>query len=133
MKTKPTPPAEGGFSLVEILVTMVLLAITLMCLMPVSMRVARLGAQATVSAQRTAILAGEIQRIERLSYSSLTAGTTCTDYPLADFAHTTCVTVTEVDASNKQVSVVVTPYVSGVADTSTVALSRGTRFNPLSP
>jgi len=133
MKTRNTQLREGGFSLVEILVTIVLLAIALMCLMPVTMRVTRLGAQATVAAQRTAILAGEIQRVERLAYTSLTAGTTCTDYPIADFAHTTCITVTSVDVNNKQVSVVVTPYIGGVADTSAVAVNRGTRYNPLSP
>jgi len=133
MNTPDVRRAERGFSLVEILVTIVLIAITLMCLMPVAMRVARQGAQATVDAQRTAILAGEVSRLEQLAFNSLSNGTTCTDYPTADFAHTTCITVSSLDAADKQVSVIVTPYTGGVADTSSVTLSRGTRYNPLAP
>ena len=133
MKTTGRQGSERGFSLVEILVTMVLLAVTLMCLMPVTMQVTRLGAQATVAAQRSAVLAGEIQRIEQQDFSSLSTGTICTDRSIADFAHTTCVTVTTLDASNKRVSVIVTPSISGAADTGTVALNRGLRYNPLSP
>jgi len=124
---------ERGFSLVEILVTIVLIAIALMCLMPVAMRVARQGAQATVLAQSTAALAGEVQRVEQLAFNSLSTGTSCTDYPTADFAHTTCITVSSIDASDKQVSVILTPYVGGVPDTSTITVSRGTRYNPLAP
>ncbi len=131
--TTGTRSGRQGFSLVEILVTIVLIAVALMCLMPVAMRVARQGALATVSAQRTAALAGEVQRVEQLAFTSLSTGTSCTDYPTADFAHTTCITVSSLDATDKQVSVVVTPYQGGVPDTTTVTVSSSTRYNPLKP
>ena len=135
MKTPaPTPrDREAGFSLVEIMVTMVLLAVTLMSLMPVTLRVAKLGAQATASAQRTGVLAGEIQRIQLVGYTSLATGTTCTDNPTASYPNTTCVTVKDIDATTKQVSVSVTAYGGGTTTTSTTSMSLGTRYNPLAP
>jgi Tfp pilus assembly protein PilV len=132
-RTRGKPRDETGFSLVEILGSMVLLAVTLMSLLPMTMRVAKLGRQQTDAIQRNAALAGEIQRVQLLDFTSLAAGTTCTDYATAGYPHTTCVTVTVVDSSTKQVSVAVTPYGGGASSTSTAYLSQGSRYNPLDP
>jgi hypothetical protein len=67
-----------------------------------------------------------------LSFESLSAGTTCSNFPSADFPHTECVTVVVVDSKTKRVIVIVTPA-SGAADTTVSDRTEGGRDNPLSP
>jgi prepilin-type N-terminal cleavage/methylation domain-containing protein len=124
--------SQPGFSLVEVVVTIALLSIALASLAPLASRVARLSRRSTVEAQRTAILAGEVQRVEMVSFSSLSPGTSCSDFAHADFPHTECVTVADVDSQTKRVSIIVTPT-DGPADTTVFDRSEGARDNPLSP
>jgi Tfp pilus assembly protein PilV len=132
-RTRQRPQQESGFSLVEILGSMVLLAVTLMSLLPMTMRVAKLSRQQTDAIQRSAALAGEAQKIQIRDFTSLAAGKTCTNYATAGYPHTSCVTVTVIDSSTKQITIVVTPYGGGTASTSTTYLSQGSRYNPLNP
>jgi prepilin-type N-terminal cleavage/methylation domain-containing protein len=122
----------GGFSLIEILISMVLLAVMLVSLAPVTMRVARLSTGSTVATQRAALLAGEAQRLELATFSSLTAGTTCYDFSSAEFPHSRCVRITDVDATTKRVTLTVAPTV-GAPDSVTVEKAQGGRYNPLKP
>lgn len=133
--TRANPRLRGaarGFSLIEVLISLVLLAVMFMTLAPITMRVARLSTGSTVATQRTAVLAGEAQRLELVDFADLAAGTTCYDFSAADFPHTKCVTITVINAISKRVTVVVTPT-GGVADTATVERSQGGRYNPLKP
>lgn len=127
------PRANAGFTLIEVLVSMVLLAVALLALAPLSYQVARMSTQATISTQRSAVLNGEVQRVEVMDFSTLSAGSTCTTFSSADFPHTKCVTVTDLGPNAKRVTVIVTPLGGGAPDTTIVERYRGGRSNPLKP
>jgi prepilin-type N-terminal cleavage/methylation domain-containing protein len=122
---------ESGFTLIEIMVTIVLMAIVLLALAPLTLQVARLSSMATVDAQRTAVLSGEVSRIEAEEFDDLPAGTSCVDFSSADFPHTKCTTVTDIDSETKRVTVIVTPVNGGPPDTTVVQRSKKGGRNPL--
>jgi prepilin-type N-terminal cleavage/methylation domain-containing protein len=121
-----------GFSLIEVMVTMVLLAVALAALGPVTVRVTRMGQQSTAVTQRSAALGGEVQRLEVRPFDSLAVGTTCTNLTSASFPRTDCVTVTTVNSKTKLLSVVVTPTGGTLGpDTAIVQRSKAATANPL--
>lgn len=125
-------PSEAGFTLIEIMVTIVLMSVTLLVLAPLTLKVARLSNSVTLSAQRTGALAGEASRIEALSYEDLVPGSSsCTDYSAEAFPHTTCMTVTQTTATTRQITVIVTPLSGGRADTTYVEKNGAGDKNPL--
>jgi prepilin-type N-terminal cleavage/methylation domain-containing protein len=124
--------SQRGFTLVEVVVTIALLSVALLGLAPLASRVARLSRTSTLEAQRTAILAGAVQRVGMVSFSSLSPGTSCSDFSFADFPHTECVAVADLDPKTKRVTVIVTPA-NGAADSTVFDRSEGARDNPLSP
>lgn len=125
------PDTEAGFTLVEILVSIVLLTVMLASLAPTTMGIARLSTGSTITMQRAAVLAGEAQRVEMIRFDALAAGTTCYDLSSTDFRHSKCVTVADLNATTKRVTMVVTPT-GGVPDTLIVDRTKGARYNPLS-
>lgn len=125
---------HGGFTLVEILVTMFLMSITLLVLAPVSLKVAAMSTQSTVAAQRSGVLSGEVQRLQLVAFEDLSTGRACTNFPTADFPHTRCVTVTSMSADSKRVTVTVTPTSAPArADSTVMDRHRGSPYNPLNP
>ena len=125
---------RGGFTLIEILVTMVLMSITLVVLAPVTLRVAMLSTASTIAAQRSGVLSGEVQRLELVAFDDLSTGSACTSFPTADFPHTKCVTVTSLSADRKRVTVTVTPAsAASQPDSTTVDRQDAGRYNPLNP
>jgi prepilin-type N-terminal cleavage/methylation domain-containing protein len=127
---KPQSP-ECGFTLIEVMVAMVLLAVALLGLAPLTLQVGHLSNAATVSAQLAGALSGEASRLEATDFDDLTAGTTCTDYSAADFPRTHCVIVSDVDEMTKRVAVIVTALNGGPADTTVIQRSNVGNNNPL--
>lgn len=123
-------PAAGGFTLIEVMVSISLLGLTLMVMAPVTMRVARLSSRSTTATQRTAVLAGEVQRLEQLDFDDLTAGTTCQNETASDFPHWKCTRITNVNATTRRLVVIVTPAGS-TPDSLTFDKTRSSRYNPL--
>ena len=124
--------ARSGFSVIEVMVTMVLVAIAMLNLAPVMMKVSRLSTQATTQTQASAALGGEVQRLEAQAFDSLAVGSSCTTFSSSGFPHTKCVTVTAVNSKTKLVMVIITPL-SGNArpDTTVIQRSKGAGTNPL--
>lgn len=122
---------KRGFSLIEVMVAIVLLAIVLLGLAPVTLSMARQTRLATTVTQRTAALAGEVDRLTAIDFMALpAAGTVCTDFSMSGFPHTKCITVTDVNSKTKQVMVILTPSNGAAADTTIFERSKGSS-NPL--
>ena len=107
MTTQTAIPKTGGFTLVEVMVSMTLLSVASMALGSMLFRAARQATATSAAAHQTAALSGEVSRMDALPYSQLTLGTTCID--IANPPATQCTTINQVSAKVKQVTVVITP------------------------
>ena len=107
MTTPSVPQNTGGFTLVEILVSMTLLSVASMSLGSMLFRAARQAGATSAAAHQTAALSGEVSRMDALPYDQLIPGTTCVN--IATPPATQCTTINQVSAKVKQVTVVVTP------------------------
>lgn len=124
---------DAGFSLIELLVSTVLVSVVMAGLFPITFKVALQSRQANVTTQRDATAAAEVERLTSATFATLTVGNTCTSFSAASFPHTRCVTVANLNANRKRITVIVTPLNgSGVtADTTVVERSLGKSGNPL--
>ncbi|HWV57121.1 MAG TPA: hypothetical protein VNZ57_06585 [Longimicrobiales bacterium] len=135
MKSARTGPS-AGFSLVEAMVALLMIAVSAVILLPITFDIALQTRRTTVENQRTATLNAEVENVSSIEFDALESGTTCVDFSNSHFPHTKCITVTELGNGNrKRVTVVVTPHNGyGVgADTVVVERSRPGRYNPLDP
>lgn len=123
---------KRGFSMIEVMVAMVLLAIVLLGLAPITLSMARQTRLSTTITQRTAVLAGEVDRLTAVDFTSLpSVGTACTSFSMSGFPHTKCITVADVNSKTKRVTVIVTPNNGAAADTTIFERSKGGGSNPL--
>ena len=107
MTTQNASPTTGGFTLVEVMVSMTLLSVASMALGSMLFRAARQATATSAAAHQTAELSGEVSRMDALPFDQLTPGTTCVT--IATPPATKCTTINSVSAKVKQVTVVVTP------------------------
>lgn len=122
------PPA--GFTLIEVVVAMVLLAVVLTMLASFSMGTARQLVTLSRSDVRQAITLREVNRLAALPYDSLPAEAGCRTVTVANLVHTSCVTITN-GTRNRTVQVIVTPQRAGTyADTVVLQRAAGA-YNPL--
>lgn len=102
---KPT----GGFTLVEVMVSMTLLSVASLALGTLLFRAARQANAASTTSYQTAMVNAEASRLSALPFDQLpAAGTTCVDIT-TPFTGTKCTTVNNVSSKVKQVTVVITP------------------------
>lgn len=98
-----------GFSLIEVIVSMVLLAIAVSSLATMMYSVSQSSMKVTGSAYRNGVLMHEINRLIALPYDSLSVGTLSYSATSGAYPHTRTVTITEPAAKLKAVKVIVTP------------------------
>jgi prepilin-type N-terminal cleavage/methylation domain-containing protein len=110
-----------GFSVVEVLVAMVLLAIAVSSLAALTYSVSQNGMIATGNAYRNGVLMQEVNRLEGIPYDSVKTGTTTTVVSGATYPHTTVITVAEPAVGViKNITVIITPTQARLrADTAT--------------
>ena len=100
--------ARGGFTLVEVMVSMTLLSVGALALASMLVRATRQAGAASSTAYQTAMISGEVSRLGATPYDLLDEGTTCVT--ITDpFPGTRCTTINSVSTKVKQVTVVVTP------------------------
>lgn len=100
---------KKGIALVEVIVAMVLLAVTVSALAPLMYSVSRSTMKVTGNAYRNGVLMHEVNRLIALPYGQLATGTNYYTVTSGNYPHTRVVTVTEPAEKLKVVKVVVTP------------------------
>jgi prepilin-type N-terminal cleavage/methylation domain-containing protein len=109
---KPTNRRTGGrqgFTLIEVLVSMTILAIGILMLGGLLTRSSRTAEAASAVSYRTTLMDTQASRYDALPFDQLVAGTTCTTVSGAPLPHTLCTTITTVSAKLKRVKVKITP------------------------
>lgn len=106
----PVSSREGGFSLVEALVALVLVSVVVLALAPVMFTAASRQVVDSGSVERDAILLGEASRLSSLPVQALAAQAGCrTLPPQARYSHGLCITVQPMGGGQFRVSVAVSP------------------------
>lgn len=101
-------PREG-FSLIEVIVSMALLAIAVSSLAGMMYSVSQSSMKVTGAAYRNGVLMHEVNRLIALPYDSLAVGSLTFSATSGAYPHTRTVTITEPTAKLKTVKVVVRP------------------------
>ena len=127
MTTQIASPKTGGFSLVEVLVSMTLLSVASVALGSMLFRAGRQAGATSAAAHQTAELSGEVSRMDALPFDQLVAGTTCVN--IATPPATKCTTLNNVSAKVKQVTVVITPSGNPLLHPITTTFTRTTSGN----
>lgn len=104
-----TMTPRRGFSLIEVIVSMVLLAIAVSSLATMMYSVSQSSMKVTGSAYRNGVLMHEINRLIALPYDSLPVGTRTYGATSGAYPHTRIVTIAEPTTALKTVRVIVTP------------------------
>ena len=100
--------STGGFTLVEVMVSMTLLSVGSLALASMLVRATRQAGATSAGAYQTAMISAEVSRMDATPYELLVVGTTCVAIT-TPFQGTRCTTVNNVSSKVKQVTVVVTP------------------------
>lgn len=98
-----------GFSLIEVIVSMVLLAIAVSSLGGLMFSISQSSMKVTGSAYRNGILMHEVNRLVALPYDSLGVGSLSFSETGGKYPHTRVVTIAEPTVALKTVEVVLTP------------------------
>lgn len=98
-----------GFTLIEVMVSIMILSVGSLALGTLLLRGARSATAASAVSYQTAALTGEVGRLDALPFSALGAGTTCVNVTTGPFLHTRCAVIVDVTAKVKRVTVTVTP------------------------
>jgi prepilin-type N-terminal cleavage/methylation domain-containing protein len=98
-----------GFTLIEVMVSITILAIGVLVLGGLLTRSARTAEAASAVSYQTGFMATEAARYSALPFDQLVAGTTCATVTAAPLPHTICTTITNLSAKVRQVKVKVTP------------------------
>ena len=104
----------GGFTLIEVLVSMTILSVASLAMGSMLVRATRAAGATSSAAHQTAAMSGAVARLDVLPFDALIAGTTCSTVTAAEFPYTQCITILNVSAKIKQVTVVVTPTGNGL-------------------
>jgi prepilin-type N-terminal cleavage/methylation domain-containing protein len=104
---KPQP--TGGFTLIEVLVSLMILSVGTVALSALLLRSAKQATAASHVVYQTAALTSEVGRLGALPFDQLAAGTTCVDVTTGPFLHQRCAVIVDVSAKVKRVTVTVTP------------------------
>lgn len=106
-----------GFSVVEVIVAMVLLAIAVSSLAALTYSVSQSAMNATANAYRNGVLMQEVNRLEMSPYDSVRTGATSVDVLTGPYTYTKKVTVAE-------------PTVNLVKTVQIIIVPKNTKFKP---
>lgn len=102
--------SRRGFSLIEVIVSMVLLAICVSSLAALTHSISQSSIKVTGAAYRNGVLMHEVNRLIALPYDSVAVGSLSYAATSGPYPHTRTITVAEpVPAKVKSVKIVVTP------------------------
>jgi prepilin-type N-terminal cleavage/methylation domain-containing protein len=109
----PVTPARArrvqGFTLIEVMVSVTILAVGILVLGGLLLRSTRSAEAASAVSYQTAILAAEVARYDAIPFDQLVAGTTCDTVTTSPLPRIRCTTITYVSTKLREVNVRVTP------------------------
>ncbi len=104
-----------GFSLIEIIVAMTILAITLAGFAGVTYQYLRRTRKLNPQLALYAAMSEQTQRMTVLPWDSLPSRAGCTSVMSGVVPYTNCITITDVNAGRKQVRIILTPYNTAIS------------------
>ena len=124
---------RGGFTLVEVLVSITILSVASLSLGTLLFKAARQANATSTASYQTATMAGAAGRFDAMPFDSLPAGTTCVTLTAAPFPHTQCTTINNVSSKVKTIIIVVSPSGNALMhpDTTIITRTRSVNSNPL--
>ena len=106
----PVLRQTGGFTLVEIMISMTILSVASLAMGSMLFRAAHQAVLTSSTGYQTNAMASAMSRLDVLPFAQLpAAGTTCVTVTAPEFPHTVCTTILNVSAKIKEVTVVITP------------------------
>jgi hypothetical protein len=136
-RTTSRRPKREGIAVIEILVSMVILAVGLLGAAGMTVSASRRGSWLSTQSGRDGIILQELNKLASMPYDSLTARVGCTTTSRPPLAYTRCIAVTDVTdgAGYKRVRLIVSPSASWARpDTVYVNRVRGAiSINPFTP
>jgi prepilin-type N-terminal cleavage/methylation domain-containing protein len=123
------PVRRAGFTLIEVMVSVTIVAIGLLVMGRLLVRSARQAEAASAGSYQTATLAAQLGMYDALPFDQLAAGTVCDTATAHPFPRISCVTVTNVSAKIRKVSVVVTPTDNPLLSPDSVVVERSISGN----
>ena len=135
--TAPTQSARPttGFTLIEIMVSITILAVGILALGTLMARGAKSAGAASAVSHQTTILGAEAARFDAIPFTLLTAGTTCDTVAGPPLPRIRCGTITVINPKLRRVSVVITPTDNPMLQPDSVVFERsisGSATPPLS-
>ena len=128
--------STAGFILIEVLVSVTMLAVGILALGSLMARGARTANAASSISYQTAVLGAEATRLDAIPFTQLAAGTTCDTVTALPLPRIRCFTVTNINPKLRRVSVVITPTNNPLLQPDSVAFERsisGEAAPPLGP
>ena len=121
-----------GFTLVEVLVSITILAVGLLALGSLLTRSSRTAEAASAVSYQTAIMAAEATRLDAVPFAQLAAGTVCDTSTASPLPRIRCSIVTNINPKLKQVRVRVTPTNNSLLAADSVMFERS-MSGPVTP
>lgn len=124
---------RNGFTLIEVLVSVTVLAVGTLVLGGLLVRASRSAEAASSVSFQTAAMAAELARLDALPFTALAAGTTCDTTTGAPFPRIRCSTVTDAAANVKVIKVKVAATENPLVQADSVMFERSVTVpvNPL--
>jgi prepilin-type N-terminal cleavage/methylation domain-containing protein len=121
-----------GFTLIEVMVSITILAVGIMVLGGLLLKSSRTAEAASSLSYQTTLMAKEVSYYDALPFDQLVAGNTCTTTTTHPLPNTLCVTITTVSAKIKQVKIRLRPTDTSIpADSTMFERSKSGFGNPL--
>lgn len=118
---RAAPHHRSGFSLIEVMVAMTILAIVLMSLAKLSTVVAVRGRGNDVVAKRMAVLQMEANKFGAMRFDSLaTFPTTTKSFTVSGFSYTRRLTITSPSSNRRTIKIVIVPATKPTATDSII-------------
>ncbi|MFL5401880.1 MAG: prepilin-type N-terminal cleavage/methylation domain-containing protein [Gemmatimonadales bacterium] len=119
-----------GFTLIEVIVSITILAGGILILGGMLLRSSRTAEAASAVSYQTAAMMAEMARLDALPFTQLpAAGTVCTTVTAHPLPHDLCTTITVVSTKVRQVKVKVTPVGNPLLATDSVMFERSISGN----
>jgi prepilin-type N-terminal cleavage/methylation domain-containing protein len=109
-----------GFTLIEVLVSMTILAIGILVLGGLLLKSSRTAEAASSTSYQTALMAQQVAYYDALPFTQLVDGTTCTTTTTHPLPNTLCVVISTVNAKRKTIKIRLRPTDTHIAADSTM-------------